>query len=217
MNGPGVSLGIWRVAPDGANEELVMPPVPDPRLGVTLHGLTPDGNGLVWGRLALEGASLETYVTTTGARHSFGAGLARALSFRATDPRALVLRYSGDGPGELVVWSDETGQVVRTLAGPEAQVRGGSWSPDGRQLVVALGSRGGGSELVRMDEQGGRRMSLASDAASDPIWLDDLIVYLRSDGDDPRRTAVAVMAAGGERTPLILYRGEALSDLTVVR
>lgn len=211
--GSPLDLGIWRIAPDGSGEQRVTPPVADPGLGVTLRGITPDGAGLLWGRLGLEGSSLEIYDLRSATSRAFGCCLARALSFRSERPRALVLRHTGT-TSELVLWDDLAPRIVRTIAGQDARVEGASWSPDGRALVAAMVFDGVGG-LVRMREDGTAPVSVIAAPASDPLWIGDSIVYLLSSAADPVRTAVAVVpAAGGP--PRVLYRGPGLSGLSVV-
>jgi hypothetical protein len=178
-------LGIWRIKPDGTRLALVMAPPANAQMGLVLHGLTPDGGGLVWGRVGMHvingqsdhmTTSVEILDLATGAQRLLGCCHASIASWRGTRPRALVIGdHAGLGQMILVLW-DDIALSERTLLGP-GWIGGADWDPQGERIVVASGSALT-SPLSILDTSGRTVRTLpATEGAAGPRWDSAGIIY----------------------------------------
>ena len=178
-------LGMWRIKPDGTGLALVMAPPANAPMGSVLHGVTPDGRGLVWGRVGMHvvngqldhmTTSVDILDLATGAQRSLGCCHAGIASWRATHPRALVIGdHAGLGQMILVLW-DDIALSERTLLGP-GWIGGADWDPLGERIVVASGSALT-SPLSIIDTSGRTVRTLpATEGAAGPRWDPAGIVY----------------------------------------
>jgi hypothetical protein len=174
-------LGIWRIKPDGTGLALVMAPPANAQMGLVLHGLTPDGGGLVWGRVGMHvingqldhmTTSVEILDLATGAQRLLGCCHASIASWRATRPRALVIGdHAGLGQMILVLW-DDIALSERTLLGP-GRIGGADWDTQGERIVVASGSG-----LSIIDASGRTVTTLpGTEGAAGPRWDSAGIIY----------------------------------------
>jgi hypothetical protein len=179
-------LGIWRIKSDGTGLALVMPPPANAPMGLVLHGVTPDGGGLVWGRVGMHvingqldhmTTSVEILDLATGAQRSLGCCHAGTASWRAARPRALVIGdHAGLGQMILVLWND-IALSERTLLGP-GRIGGADWDPQGERIVVASSSAMATSVLSIMDSNGRTLATLpGTEGAAGPRWDSSGIVY----------------------------------------
>jgi hypothetical protein len=179
-------LGMWRIKPDGTGLALVMAPPANAPMGSVLHGVTPDGGGLVWGRVGMHvvngqldhmTTSVEILDLATGAQRSLGCCHAGIASWRGTRPRALVI---GDDAGLsqkiLVLW-DDIALSERRLLGP-GWIGGADWDPQSERIVVASGSAMTKQPLSIIDASGRTVTTLpATEGAAGPRWDSAGIVY----------------------------------------
>lgn len=222
----GEDFGLWRIRADGSALAQVMRPVEN-ALGLHLHGVTPDGRGLVWGRMGLEGASVEILDLATGAQRSLGCCLAYPASWRTARPRALIVRHTGQpGDWRLVLWDDLAPSSERVLVGPTTVI-GADWDPREERVVAAVAPAGsvtfGDQQLVIMDATGRITGALTgTSGATRPLWEPEGIVYEqwteRTPGAKPPDTRPAeiraIDPAGG--TPAVLYRSPGTVRLIAV-
>jgi hypothetical protein len=174
-------LGIWRIKPDGTGLALVRAPPANAQMGLVLHGLTPDGGGLVWGRVGMHvingqsdhmTTSVEILDLATAAQRLLGCCHAGIASWRATRPRALVIGdHAGLGQMILVLW-DDIALSERTLLGP-GRIGGADWDTQGERIVVASGSG-----LSIIDASGRTVTTLpGTEGAAGPRWDSAGIIY----------------------------------------
>lgn len=174
-------LGLWRIKADGTGLALVMAPPANAPMGLMLHRVTPDGRGLVWGRVGMHvvngqsggmTTTVEVLDLTTGAQRSIGCCTASIASWRATRPRALLRVDTGDvGQSRLVLW-DDIALSERTLLGP-GRIGGADWDTQGERIVVASGSG-----LSIIDTSGRTLTTLpGTEGAAGPRWDSAGIVY----------------------------------------
>ncbi|HET6701269.1 MAG TPA: hypothetical protein VFH14_05675 [Gemmatimonadaceae bacterium] len=179
-------LGMWRIKPDGTGLALVMAPPANAPMGSVLHGVTPDGGGLVWGRVGMHvvngqlnhmSTSVEILDLATGAQRSLGCCHARVASWRATRPRALVIGdHAGLGQMVLVLW-DDIALRERTLLGP-GEIGGADWDPQGERIVVASVSAMTKQLLSIVDASGRTVTTLpGTEGAAGPRWDSAGIIY----------------------------------------
>jgi dipeptidyl aminopeptidase/acylaminoacyl peptidase len=179
-------LGMWRIKPDGTGLALVMAPPANAPMGSVLHGVTPDGGGLVWGRVGMHvvngqldhmTTSVEILDLATGAQRSLGCCPASVASWRATRPRALLIGDTGQlSQSSLVLW-DDVALSERTLLGPGG-IGGADWDPQGERIVVASGSATTKRPLSIIDASGRTVRTLpATEGAGGPRWDSAGIVY----------------------------------------
>lgn len=178
-------LGMWRIKVDGTGLALLMAPPANAPMGVMIHGVTPDGRGLVWGRVGMnivngqsEGmtTSVEILDLTTRAQRSLRCCTGGVASWRAARPRALVI---ADGERfaqrRLMLW-DDAALTERALLGPQ-WMHGADWDPQGQRIVVASGD-GLDQPLSIIDVDGRTVATLPStEGATRPRWDAAGIVY----------------------------------------
>ena len=179
-------LGMWRIKPDGTGLALVMAPPANAPMGTVLHGVTPDGGGLVWGRVGMHvvngqldhmTTSVEILDLATGAQRLLGCCPASIASWRATRPRALLIGDTGGlSQSSLVLW-DDVALSERVLLGP-GWIGGADWDPQGERIVVASGSAMTKQPLSIIDASGRTVTTLpATEGAGGPRWDSAGIVY----------------------------------------
>jgi hypothetical protein len=209
-------LGIWRIGTDGTGLAQVRPPAAG-MLGTHLHGVTPDGRGLVWGRQGLEGATVVVLDRSTRAERELGCCLARIEAWRDERPRALVTRHGGDvSSASLILWDDLAPSSERLLYGPNAIVWGADWDPRSEGVVAAVGAEFGKQQLVIFNQAGIALETLSQTiGAARPRWEPEGIVYEqwlpRDSGarrlvTEPREIRV-IDSGGGDPQTLLSGRG----------
>lgn len=171
--------GIWRVRSDGSG--LAQVRAGGGGLGTQLHGITPDGLGLVWGRLALEGANVLVLDLAGGVERALPCCLARVEAWRSKRPRALLTRHGGDpASSSLVLWDDLAPSSERVLVARNATVAGADWDPGLERLVAAVGPASGPQRLAILDAEGRvLREVPGTEGAARPIWEPEGIAYVQ--------------------------------------
>jgi len=213
-------LGIFRVSADGSRPTRIKPPEGN---GAQLHGLTPDGRGLVWARIQA-GGTTEVLDLATGRNTSFDAATASyPARWRSTRPRALVITgacCAGGGRGTLVLWDDQGG-TSRALFGsqltPQEAVVSADWDPTGTRIVAVVYdntiSRDVSGPLMTMSAEGGERSTVSgTSGARDVRWLRAGLVY--SKGIATGEGLYIVPANGGP--PATIFEGDYLGIWKVI-
>jgi len=213
-------LGIFRIGADGGGRVRIRAPEGS---GAQLQRLTPDGRGLVWGRVQA-GNSAEVLDLATGRNASFDPTLgATASGWRAAQPRALVVAGNccvASGRGTLYLWDHQAGTrkaIYGTELTPQEGVGSADWDGEGKRIVVSVFdttiSRDVSGPLVIMDENASGRTTIAgTDGATDVRWRSSGILYIK--GTPTAGAELWLVPTGG--TPRMLFRGGYLGAWRVV-
>ncbi len=216
-------LGLFRVGRDGTAKTRVRAP---DGTGISLHRLTPDGDGLVF-EYVRAGGSTDVLDLVTGTTRTFndheGSGEA---SWRIPRPRALVITgvcCAGPpgGNGTLWLWDDISGsrELILGPAGtPRVAVDGADWDPSGTRIVASVYDRSQGtrsdSSLVTVDPKSGASTPIAETANGHVLrWVSDGIVFVRMTAQGG--TEVLVAPAAG-RPQLVYSDPRVLGRVTLV-
>jgi hypothetical protein len=203
--------GIFRIRSDGSEKTRVRAPEQN---GAALRGLTPDGRGLVWGRIR-EGGAVEVLDLVSGQNRSFDESTtASVLSWRRTPPRALVMVggcCGGPPGGSVALWDDVSGSSTMLLgvqSTPPLGVTAAAWEPGGQRFAATIVLRTSSSFDTSMFiyDSAGRQLSAVAgaDRAQQVLWLPMGIVFTRVTSAAGSFEILLVQAAGG--LPVSLYR-----------
>jgi hypothetical protein len=203
--------GIFRIRSDGSEKTRVRAPEQN---GAALRELTPDGRGLVWGRIR-EGGAVEVFDLVSGQNRSFDeTTTASVLSWRRAQPRALVMVggcCAGRPGGSLALWDDVLGSTSMLLgvqSTPPLDVTAASWEPGGQRFAATIVLRTSNSFDTSMfiyDAAGRQLLPVAdTERAQQVLWLPMGIVFTRVTSASGSFEILLVQAAGG--LPVSLYR-----------
>jgi hypothetical protein len=202
--------GLFQIRADGSGKKQI--PGSEDFAG-SIHGLTPDGGGLVWSR-GQAGGSVEVLDIASGVNRHLENN-ARAQSWRAQQPRALLEVggcCAGRPGGELVAFDDVaiTSRVV-AARGPAGDPAWGiaTWDPAGARVAAVRFDNTSPYEgtLAVIDAQSGAVQSVPDTrGAANVLWLPEGIVFTR-----PLRIGVEVMLLPDGVGPAVsVYQDSAL-------
>jgi Tol biopolymer transport system component len=207
-------LTLAVAAPDGSDVRLL----PAGQGGVTLFDWSPDGRELAYTRLGRDADGnptfdVHTVELTTGrsTRLTTGAYVV-GLAWRP-GTRRLALVTLRDGVNELLVVDRATGTTNRVRTLPTGwQWRDLAFSPDGSRLVAVAFQPGDGGQLVCLDWERGRQLSLTPvpkrGGDSAPWWTPDgRRVVFTSDRDGMANLHELDLGTGRQRRLTKIWRG----------
>ncbi|HYY54069.1 MAG TPA: hypothetical protein VFA01_01700 [Candidatus Dormibacteraeota bacterium] len=187
-------LGLFRINTDGTGETRIIEPTTirgAQAVAITVPLFTTSDGLLVWGA-GYEGSTVEVLELATGRRAAYG-GNAIAV-WRQEQPRFAVTSgccgtssSGGTGSNGVVLWNDVTGAKQPILS--DAQTSGHDFSPDGRQVVVAMRTPGSakygladrfGLMILPAGAASGQPAGPVATDAISPLWLRAGIAYLNA-------------------------------------
>jgi eukaryotic-like serine/threonine-protein kinase len=188
-------------APAGPEEQLNSGEVRD-----HYPAFSPDGRRIAFGDNRLRDE--EVWILDLATRNRERLRIPRAdlgvnIPFWSPDGRQLaVTRFQPDGSGSLWIAAVD-GSIAEELVAPKPGLRGGPFSPDGRDLLYIY-NKDGFLQLFKVDvaSRQEHQLTFSSSDKYDPIWSPDGLLCVYSSNRDGYVQVWRIATAGGEEQRL---------------